>query len=116
MKVKQISVFLENKSGRLAQVTRVLGEKNINIRALSIADTTAAVNWSSIFSDPDDVQPPAQTHTICFSEPAGGVTSLISCCLFCWQDASLWQMGPSVRQATKSLQGVAGECWHLSQH
>jgi len=40
MKVKQISVFLENKSGRLAQVCSVLGEKNINIRALSIADTT----------------------------------------------------------------------------
>ncbi|MBS4008983.1 MAG: ACT domain-containing protein [Clostridium sp.] len=40
MKVKQISVFLENKSGRLAQVTRVLGDNQINIRALSIADTT----------------------------------------------------------------------------
>lgn len=40
MKVRQISIFLENKSGRLAQVTRVLGENGINIRALSIADTT----------------------------------------------------------------------------
>ena len=40
MKVRQISIFLENKSGRLAQVTEVLGENNINIRALSIADTT----------------------------------------------------------------------------
>lgn len=40
MKIEQISVFLENKSGRLARVTRVLGENNINIRALSIADTT----------------------------------------------------------------------------
>lgn len=40
MKVKQISVFLENKSGRLAEVTRVLGDNSINIRALSIADTT----------------------------------------------------------------------------
>jgi len=40
VKVKQISVFLENKSGRLAQVTRVLGDNGINIRALSIADTT----------------------------------------------------------------------------
>lgn len=40
MKVKQISIFLENKSGRLAQVTRVLGNNKINIRALSIADTT----------------------------------------------------------------------------
>jgi len=40
VKVKQISVFLENKSGRLAEVTRVLGKNDINIRALSIADTT----------------------------------------------------------------------------
>ena len=40
MKVKQISVFLENKSGRLAEVTKVLGSNAINIRALSIADTT----------------------------------------------------------------------------
>ena len=40
MKVEQISVFLENKAGRLAEVTRVLGETGINIRALSLADTT----------------------------------------------------------------------------
>jgi len=40
MKVEQISVFLENKAGRLAEVTKVLGEAQINIRALSLADTT----------------------------------------------------------------------------
>ena len=40
MLVKQISVFLENKSGRLAEVTRALGSNNIDISALSIADTT----------------------------------------------------------------------------
>jgi hypothetical protein len=40
MKVEQISVFLENKAGRLAEVTKVLGEGAINIRALSLADTT----------------------------------------------------------------------------
>jgi hypothetical protein len=39
MKVNQISVFLENKSGRLADVTRTLAENQVNIRALSIADT-----------------------------------------------------------------------------
>lgn len=37
---KQISVFLENKAGRLSHVTRVLGESGINIRALSVADTS----------------------------------------------------------------------------
>ena len=39
MKVKQISIFLENKSGRLAQVTGVLADNGINLRALSLADT-----------------------------------------------------------------------------
>lgn len=40
MRVQQISIFLENKKGRLANVTEVLGKNGINIRALSIADTT----------------------------------------------------------------------------
>lgn len=40
MKVEQISVFLENKSGRLADVAGVLARAGINIRALSLADTT----------------------------------------------------------------------------
>lgn len=39
MKVEQISIFLENKSGRLAEVTDVLAKGGINIRALSLADT-----------------------------------------------------------------------------
>jgi hypothetical protein len=38
--VEQISVFLENKAGRLADVTRILAEANVNIRALSLADTS----------------------------------------------------------------------------
>ncbi len=40
MKVEQISIFLENKAGRLAEVTGILGEADINIRALSLADTS----------------------------------------------------------------------------
>ena len=40
MKVEQLSIFLENKAGRLAKVTRTLKEANINIRALSLADTS----------------------------------------------------------------------------
>lgn len=39
MKVEQLSIFLENKSGRLAEVTEVLARAGINIRALSLADT-----------------------------------------------------------------------------
>jgi hypothetical protein len=40
MIVEQISVFLENKAGRLAEVTSILSEADINIRALSLADTS----------------------------------------------------------------------------
>ncbi len=40
MRVEQISVFLENKAGRLAQITRVLSEAGVSIRALSLADTS----------------------------------------------------------------------------
>jgi len=39
MLVEQIAVFLENKSGRLAEITAILAENDINIRALSVADT-----------------------------------------------------------------------------
>ena len=39
MTVKQISVFLENTSGRLADVTSLLGNAGINLRAITIADT-----------------------------------------------------------------------------
>lgn len=50
---KQISVFLENKAGRLSHVTRVLGEAGINIRALSIADTSDFGILRIIVNDPD---------------------------------------------------------------
>ena len=40
MTVEQISVFVENRSGQLGDVTRVLAEADVNIRALSLSDTT----------------------------------------------------------------------------
>ena len=40
MKVEQISIFLENRAGRLEEVTRILAENQISIRALSLADTS----------------------------------------------------------------------------
>jgi len=39
MGIKQISVFLENTTGRLSEVTKTLANANINLRAISIADT-----------------------------------------------------------------------------
>ncbi len=40
MRAVQISVFLENKEGRLAEVTGILAEADVNIRALALADTS----------------------------------------------------------------------------
>jgi hypothetical protein len=52
MKVKQISVFLENRAGRLAEVTTILGREGINIRALSLADTSDFGILRLIVNDP----------------------------------------------------------------
>ena len=52
MKVEQISIFLENKSGRLAEVTEILARNNINLRALSLADTADFGIFRLIVSDP----------------------------------------------------------------
>ncbi len=40
MYIKQLSVFVENKDGRLAEITTIIANAGIDIRALSIADTT----------------------------------------------------------------------------
>lgn len=52
MIAQQLSVFLENKSGRLTEVLEVLGEKNIRITALTVADTTEFGILRLIVSDP----------------------------------------------------------------
>ncbi len=39
MKVHQLSVFIENKAGRVSEVTEVLGEHGVNIRGFSVSDT-----------------------------------------------------------------------------
>lgn len=54
MGVKQISIFLENKQGRLLAVTECLGKHNINIRALTVADTSDFGILRMIVSNPDE--------------------------------------------------------------
>ena len=53
MKVDQLSIFLENRTGRLAEVTRTLAESGVNIRALSLADTSDFGILRLIVSDYD---------------------------------------------------------------
>ncbi|RIJ45612.1 ACT domain-containing protein [Maribellus luteus] len=54
MIIKQVSVFLENKSGRLSEVTRILGDAGINISAFTIADTSDFGILRLVVSDPDE--------------------------------------------------------------
>lgn len=54
MKIKQLSIFVENKSGRLAQITKTLADANVDIRALSIADTSDFGILRLIVNRPDD--------------------------------------------------------------
>jgi len=53
MNIQQLSVFLENKSGRLTEVLEALGHENIKISALSVADTSEFGILRLIVSDPD---------------------------------------------------------------
>lgn len=52
MIIKQLSVFLENREGRLDEVLRALGEHDVNIVALSLADTSEYGMLRLIVSDP----------------------------------------------------------------
>ena len=40
MTIKQLSIFLENKTGRINEVTKILGQHGINMHAFSMAETT----------------------------------------------------------------------------
>jgi hypothetical protein len=53
MIIKQLSVFLENKTGRLTEVIAAIGKEKIDIKALSIADTSEFGILRMLVSDPD---------------------------------------------------------------
>jgi hypothetical protein len=68
MKVRQISIFLENKAGRLAEVTNILGKAAINIRALSLADTTDFGILRLIVNDIDKASKTLKDHGFTIGE------------------------------------------------
>lgn len=76
MQVRQVSIFLENKSGRLADVTRVLGNSNIDINALSIADTTEFGILRLIVNNPDTAVEALREHGFTV-----GITEVIAVCV-----------------------------------
>ncbi|HNT29856.1 MAG TPA: ACT domain-containing protein [bacterium] len=53
MEVRQLTIFMDNRPGRLKSVTKVLADANINMRALSIADSTDFGLLRIIVDDPD---------------------------------------------------------------
>ncbi len=62
MKVKQISVFLENKNGRLAEVTRIMAEGDISLKAMTIADTADFGILRIISEQPEKTLELLQSH------------------------------------------------------
>ena len=54
MKIKQLSVFLENKAGRLSEVSDILGGAGINMTAFSVADTSDFGILRAIVSQPEE--------------------------------------------------------------
>lgn len=53
MIIKQLSIFVENKKGRLAEITKIISDAKVDIRALSIADTTDFGILRLIVNEPD---------------------------------------------------------------
>ena len=53
MSIKQLSIFAENRPGRLNNITHLLAVNNINIRAMSVADTKDFGILRPIVNDPD---------------------------------------------------------------
>ena len=53
MNVKQLSVFIENKAGRVSEITDVLGRAGVNIRGFSVSDTTDYGIVRLVVDDPD---------------------------------------------------------------
>ena len=87
MKIKQLSIFLENKEGRLWHALDTLAKENINIRALSIADTSDFGILRIIVHDPDKAKKVLENNNfivkiknivgIQLSDTPGGLASVL---------------------------------------
>lgn len=51
--VRQLSVFIANEAGRVSEVTRILGDENVNIRGFSVSDTADFGILRLVVDDPD---------------------------------------------------------------
>ena len=88
MNIHQISVFLENRTGQLAEITRLLAEKNVDIRALSIAETADyglarmivddAHKASSVLLEHGDILSMTPVWAVEVPDAPGGLAELLS--------------------------------------
>ncbi len=76
MIIEQISIFVENKSGRLAEITDIIAKNDINIRALSVADTTNFGILRIIVDNPKEVEKVLKASGLTVS-----ITSVITACI-----------------------------------
>ncbi len=67
MLLKQISIFIENRTGRLAEVTNIIAQNGIDIRALSVADTAHFGILRIIVHDPYKVEQILKDNGLTFS-------------------------------------------------
>jgi len=87
MTIKQLSVFLENKTGRINEVTKILGKNGINMHAFSMAETTDFGILRLIVSEVDKAAEilraenfaVMQTDVVCISCPnvAGSLSAIL---------------------------------------
>ncbi len=76
MITKQISIFIENRRGRLSEVTDIIAQNGINIRVLSVADTTSFGILRLIVDDPERLETILRENSITAS-----ITSVLSVCI-----------------------------------
>jgi hypothetical protein len=87
MRIKQLSIFVENKTGRLHSITQALSENGINMRALSIADTTDfgilrlivcdAQKAKKVLSDIGVISKITDVLAVMIDDRTGGLTSVL---------------------------------------
>ncbi len=87
MFIKQLSVFVENKPGRLNSIVECLGKAGVNLRALSIADTTDFGILRAIVDDNDKalaalseigvISKTTEVVAVFIDDEAGGLASVI---------------------------------------
>jgi len=87
MILKQISVFIENKPGRLAEITGIIAGQNINMRALVLAESTNSGILRIIVDEPEKVESFLKAHDMTCSinkvisvfvdDKAGGLAGML---------------------------------------